>query len=1114
MQQIADWLKKLGMSEHAKRFVENDIDIAVLSDLTDKHLKDLGISLGHRLKVLRAIRDLGNVSVALSASSASVESEPAGRDDAERRQLTIMFCDLVGSTALSARLDPEDLRGIITAYHRCCTEIVERNGGFVAQYIGDGVLAYFGYPQAHEHDAERAVRAGLGLVEAMPKLATNAGSPLQVRIGIATGLVVVGDLIGAGAAQEQAVVGETPNLAARLQALAEPGAVVIAAATRGLTGGLFEYRDLGAVALKGFAEDVPAWQVLGTSTIESRFEAMRTAMTPLVGHDEEIDLLIRRWEQAKGGDGQVVLISGEPGIGKSRIADTILQRLSNEPHIRLRYFCSPHHEDNALYPSIVQLERAAGFQRDDTDEQRLDKLEAMLSRGTNDLSEALPLVAELLSIPISDRYPLLNLTPQKRKEKTLRAQLTQVEGLTAQQPVLIIFEDVHWSDPTTREWLDLLIERIPTLRALVVITFRPEFAPPWIGRLHVSFLNVGRLPLRFRMKMIAHIIGGKTLPKEIADQIVDRTDGVPLFIEELTKTVVESGILIETADGYTARGPVAPLCIPTSLHASLLARLDRLAPTREVAQIAGALGRQFSHELISAVATMPKQQLNDALAQLVQAELIFRRGTPPDAEYAFKHALVQDAAYSTLLRSKRQQLHARIAATLEDRFPEIVATQPALLAQHCAEAGLPEKAIVYWLKAGRQAMARSAMTEAVARLRKGLDALGGLPDGPWRRQQELGLQIAFLSALMATRGYSASEVGETMARARSLAEQIDRPEYLVPLLYGQWVFHFFRSEHKLALSFAEQLERIGEVRNDVAAQLHGRRAIGVTRCYFGEFIAARALLEQCHDLANPAHRHIGGGLSDSYAAMLVSLAFTLAHLGYIDQARSRMNGALLEARRLGQTETLTLVLSAASWMETITCPPERRRCADELLALSTEHGFPQHLGWAKVYLGKSLTARGQAYEGLALLTQGMVAVRDTGNVANTPYLFMGLAEAYTMSGQPIEGLNCLAVAARIIETTEERCDEAELHRLRGDLLCATGDRVAAEQSYHLALAVAKQQSAKLFELRAATNLARLWRDQGKRSEARDLLAPVYGWFTEGFDTPVLQVAKALLDQLA
>jgi len=670
MQQIAEWLGSLGLSEYAQRFAENDIDIAVLRHLTDQDLKDIGVSLGHRRKMLAAIGDFAADIPFTPQPLAVTELKP--QDAAERRQLTVMFCDLVGSTALSARLDPEDLRGIIGAYHRCATELVDRNGGFVAKYMGDGVLAYFGYPQAHEDDAERAVRAALALVEAVPKLDDGTGTALRVRVGIATGLVIIGDLLGEGVLQQHEVVGETPNLAARLQALAEPDTVVIGGDTRRLLGGLFEYRNLGKVPIKGFSDPVPIWQVTGAGATESRFEALRATTTPLVGRDEEIDLLLRRWEQAKHGDGCVVLISGEPGIGKSRIAQTVVERLSGEPHARLRLFCSPHHQDSALYPTITQLERAAGFRREDTPEQRLQKLEAVLSQATNDPSEVVPLLADLLSIPIGDRYPKLDLAPQKRKEKTLRALVAQAEGLAARQPLLMVMEDVHWIDPTSHESLDLIFDRSPSLRALLIVTFRPEFTPPWTGRPNVTLLSLSRLPSRQRAEMILHLTRGKSLPKEIIDQIVDRTDGVPLFIEELTKTVVESGILTESGGHYAVTGPVPPLAIPTSLHASLLARLDRLAPAREVAQISAALGRSFSHEMISAVATMPKQQLEDALAQLVNAGLIFRRGVPPNAEYTFKHALVQDAAYSTLLRSRRQQLHGRIGMTLEAEFPDIV----------------------------------------------------------------------------------------------------------------------------------------------------------------------------------------------------------------------------------------------------------------------------------------------------------------------------------------------------------------------------------------------------------------------------------------------------------
>jgi class 3 adenylate cyclase len=825
VREIADWLEKLGMSEYAERFAENGISVAALPHLTDQDLKDIGVLLGHRRVMLAAISKLAGTAPATPEPTAQAAPKP--QDTAERRQVTVMLSDLVGSTALSARMDPEDLREVISAYQKCVAETVQRFGGFVAKFMGDGVLVYFGYPQAHEDDAEHAVRAGIEVVRAVAQL--KSGALLQTRVGIATGLVVVGDLIGSGASQEQAVVGETPNLAARLQGIAEPNMVVIAESTRRLLGNLFDLQDLGAKDLKGISGPAKAWAALRPSSVESRFEALRTATTPLVGREEELDLLLRRWEQAKRGDGCVVLISGEPGIGKSRLAETMVERLAGEPYTRLRFFCSPHHQDTALYPVIAHLERAAGFRRDDTAEQRLDKLEALLAQATNDLGGAAPLFADLLAVPTGERYPPLNLTPQKRKEKTLTALTAQVEGLCARQPVLMVYEDVHWSDPTTRESLDLLVDRVPALRVLVIITFRPEFTPPWIGRSCVTMLTLNRLPRRHGAEIIAHVTGGKALPKEIADQIVDRTDGIPLFIEELTKTVVESGIVSEAGGHYALAGPTAPLAIPTSLHASLLARLDSLAPTREAAQIGAALGRSFSYELISAVAGMPPQKLSDALEQLASAELIFRRGTPPDAEYTFKHALVQEAAYSTLLRNRRQQLHAQIASTLEGQFPEIVATRPALIAQHCAEAGLDAKAVDYWLKAGQQAVARSSLVEAGAQFRRGLTQTSRLPDGPARQERELELHLALTPVLVGTKGYSASDVKEALTRSQILAEQLNRTNLFVPLLYGLWGFHFIRGEYKLAISAAEQMEALGQTRGDDTALMLGHVYHAITR---------------------------------------------------------------------------------------------------------------------------------------------------------------------------------------------------------------------------------------------------------------------------------------------
>jgi class 3 adenylate cyclase/predicted ATPase len=1028
-----------------------------------------------------------------------------------------MFCDLVGSTALSARLDPEDLRAIIGAYHRRCTELIEHNGGFVAKYMGDGVLAYFGYPQAQEHDAERGVRAGLALVEAVPSLSTEASVPLQVRVGIATGLVVVGDLIGAGAAKEQAVVGETPNLAARLQVLAEPGAVVIAASTRRLTGGLFEYRDLGSVALKGFAESVPAWQVLRVSSAESRFEALRTTTTPLVGRDEEIEVLLRRWEQAKRGDGAVVLISGEAGIGKSRIAQTILERTTGEAYTPLRLFCSPHHENSPLYPTISHLERTAGFRREDTGEQRLDKLEAVLALANIDLSQSGALIADLLSIPTSDRYPALNLTPQKHKERTLAALVGQVVGLAAHEPVLMVVEDIHWIDPTSLELLDMIVGRVTTLPVLLIVTFRSEFLPPWVGRPQVTLLNLSRLRTRTSADMIARVAGDKALPKEIVDQILAGTDGVPLFIEELTKAVLESGVLADAGTRSTRAGPSPPLAIPTTLHASLLARLDRLAPAREVAQIGAALGRQFSHELISAVAQLPQQRIDDALAQLVAAELIFQRGTPPSAEYTFKHALVQDTAYSTLLRSRRHQIHARIADTLETEFPDIVRGQPELLARHCAEAGMGDKAAAYSLTAGQQAIARCAMSEAVAQLHRGLDLLSSVPEGAARQEHELNLQIAIGQALLATKGYSAPEPGDAFARARYLCEQLNWPPQFGSVLRGEFVFRLVRGELARAEHHADEIRQLGETRNDVMWKCFGSMFSGNICCWLAKFGDARAYYEKALSLWNPAYAAYAATPEDPYIGSLCHISRTLLCLGYVDQARSRTNEALAKGRQISLYNLVFTQIHSWCGIDWATAEEKSARTilrsADELLAISNEQGFSVWAVVGNIMRGWCLGQLGQAADGIPLVVKGISMARTTGVNLLMPFWLTTLAQTYQRSGQPQEGLNRIAEATKISETTQERWAEAEIHRVQGTLLLSMHEHAAGEESYCRALTVARRQNAKFWELRAALDLARLWRNQGKRTEARDLLAPIYRWFTEGLDTPLLHEAKSLLEQL-
>jgi class 3 adenylate cyclase/predicted ATPase len=1052
----------------------------------------------------------------IGASTARVEAtQPASpMSSAERRQLTVMFCDLVGSTALASKLDPEDLREVIGTYHRCVDDTVCRVGGFVAKYMGDGVLVYFGYPQAHEDDAERAVRSGLMLTEGIKQL--DPDERLRVRIGIATGLVIVGDLIGAGAAREQVVVGETPNLAARLQTVAEPDSVVIAASTRCLTGGLFEYDDLGAVDAKGFAEPVRAWRVRGESTIGSRYEALRSGETPLVGRDEEIQLLRRRWRLATSGVGEVVLLAGEPGIGKSRLTASLVEDISGEPHIRLWYFCSPHHTDSALHPFIGQLERAVGFGRDDGPSTKLAKFDALLSRVTTSVEDG-RLLADLLSLPDDGRFPVLDLTPQQRKQRTLEALIRQLEYLAHRQPVLLIFEDAHWVDPTSLELIDRMVERIRRWPVLLLMTFRPEFHPPWTGQAHVTMVALRRLDPRDGAAMVERIARNRALPTELVNELVERADGVPLFVEELTKAVLEASD--GDADGAAASAPRPALAVPATLQASLMARLDRLGPAaKDVAQIGAAIGREFSYELMVVVAQRAETELQATLGQLVDAGLAFCRGLPPEASYLFKHALVQDAAYGTLLRARRHELHGRIATALEDHFSESVDQQPELLAQHCAEARWIEKAIVYWERAGRQSLARSAMIESIAQVRKGLDLLAHRPDGPERWRQELSLQRVLGAALLASKGNAASETGQAYVRARELCERLGDTAALIPVLGALSTYYQTAGEYTAMRRISENILRLGEQQADAAGSLVGSRSMGLCLFHLGEFAAARASFERVLDLYTPeAHNALVTVTSfDVRTGALSYLSMILSVQGQLEEAESLSKLALTVSRDLRNPHNRVFSLNYAVVYRLLRrLEQAAEEPLDELLSLAVEHGFPVWFGTANIMRGYLLAARGEAASGLALARKGWADWTATGSKYHGTYYLGLLAQTSERAGQIDEAMDLVGTALGMADGMGERWFEAELHRVLGEWLVAhrRDERPRAEACFHRALAVAREQRARTWELRAATSLARLWRDQGKRDAALDLLVPVCDGAAEGFNMHELRDARALLDEL-
>jgi predicted ATPase/class 3 adenylate cyclase len=1056
---------------------------------------------------------------------------------AERRQLTVMFCDLVGSTTLSAQLDPEEFREVVRTYQLTSATVIERFGGHIAQYLGDGLLVYFGYPTAHEDDAARAVRAGLEIVGAIRGQVTGEEGqakrqPLQVRIGIHTGLVVVGEM-GGGSRHEQLALGETPNIAARIQGQANPDEVVISAATHRLVEGLFDCEDRGQPELKGVMTPLTLYRVVKEGEAQSRFQVVvRKGLTPLVGRDHEFGLLRERWSQVKDGAGHVVLLSGEPGIGKSRLVEALKEAVEHEGAKCLELRCSPYHQNSALYPVIEHVQRMLQFQQIDSPDEKLQKLEKALRRRggvTPPLqSEIISLFAALLSLPHPEGYPALSLSPQRQKEKTHEALVDWLCDHAKQQAVFYAWEDLHWADPSTLELLTLFLAQVPTTRLLTVLTFRPEFTPRWGSHSYLSQLTLGRLGQTHVEVMVEKVAGDQTLPKAIVQQIVSKTDGVPLFVEELTRTLLESIGSIGSVESIGS-------AIPTTLQDSLMARLDRLGGAKEIAQLGATIGREFDYPLLHAVSPLNEETLQQGLRQLVEAELVFQSGVSPQARYLFKHALVQDTAYQSLLKSRRQQLHQQVAQVLAEQFPETVGTQPELLAYHYTEAGLITQAVPYWQKAGERATQRSAYVEAISHLTRGLELLKPLPNIPEHVQQELTLQVTLGTTLSVTKGYAAPEVERVYTRARELCRQVGETPQLFPVLIGLYTFHLLRAELQTARELAEQQLRLAQSLQDLALLLWSHDTLGLVLFQLGELPSARAHLEQSIALYDPPKHRPGQPQAfgqDPKVTCLSYLSLTLWHLGYPAQARERMREALALAEGLSHPFSLAFALNFDAILNLLFEDIRTvREQTEKLRTLSYEQGFAHW--WASVTFrrGWVLVEQGQSGEGISQIRQSLADYQATGAELWRPYQLVLLAEAYGKRGQAEEGLAMLAEALDKVDKTGERCHEVELYRLKGDLTLAQSGvqslgssvqnpqsvfrnpRSEAEAYFLKAIDISRKQQAKSLELRATMSLARLWRQQGKTNEAHKMLSEIYNWFTEGFDTKDLQEAKALLDSL-
>ena len=1042
--------------------------------------------------------------------------------EAERRQLTVMFCDLVDSTTLSGQLDPEEYRDVVRAYQTACTEVIRRYDGHIAQLLGDGLLVYFGYPQAHEDDAHRAVRTGLGILAAMDdlhmRLPHATGITLAVRLGIHTGLVVIGAL-GDQGRHEHLALGETPNVAARIESLAQPNMVAISDATYRLVQGYFACQDLGAHALRGVTEAMRLYHVRGASGATSRLEvAQPRGLTPLVGREAEVTLLLERWEQVRAGHGQVILLTGDAGIGKSRLVQMLKDHVANEPHTRWECRSAEYAQNTALFPLTDLFQRLLQFHPEDTPDEKLGRLEAALSQYRLPLEDTVPLFAPLLSLPVPEQaYPPLNLSPQRQRQRSLETIVAILLELAERQPVLLIIEDLHWTDPSTLELLNLVIDQTPTVSLLTLLTCRPTFQPSWTHRTYLTEVTVNRLSRNQIERMTSEVAGGKLLPVQVLIQIIEKTDGVPLFVEEMTKAILESGQLKALDGHYELAGSLHALVIPATLQDSLMARLDRLMTAKVIAQLGATIGRQFSYALLQAVSQLNEVMLQHELGRLVEAEIVYHRGVPPQSTYVFKHALIQDAAYESLLKSTRQQYHQRIAQVLEAQFPETAEAQPELLAQHYTEAGLTEKAVHFWHHAGQRAIERSAHVEVISHLRTGLALLQTLPETPERVQRDVDMHIALGASLIATKGWSAPEVGETYTSAQQLCHHLEDPSQRFPVLRGLWSYYLVRAEHQRAHALGEQLLALAQQAQDSPMLLVAHGVLGRTLFYLGTVAAAHTHLAQGLALYDPQQHRASAFLYGEDAGVVCHsfASWALWSLGYPDQGRTRSHAAVTLALHIAHPFSLGFALFFAAvlhlFRREVRLTQER---AAALISLAQEQGFQYWLAGGSIYHGWALAQQGQGKEGIEQMHQGMMAWRAAGAELGRSAILTFLAEAYGTLEQPDAGLTVLAEALVHVEHTGERFYAAAIHRLKGALLLqqSSDNAAEAETCFQHAISIAQSQQAKSWELRAATNLAKLWQQQGKRQEAYELLAPVYDWFTEGFDTADLQDAKALLGE--